>query len=92
MEPPELLIGAASIWEAFWRLTTTRQSGMGVGPIPWTAIDRYAQRHAIDDPDDFDELTELIMTMDQTYLEHVRKEQEAAAKAARRPGSGRGRR
>jgi hypothetical protein len=92
MEPPELAIGAESVWEAFWRLTTDRQSGMGVGPIPWTALDRWAVRHAIDDPDEFDEFEELIMSMDQVYLEHVRKEQAAAAKAAQRPGSGRGRR
>lgn len=73
--------GTAQAWEAFWHLTTDRQTGMALGPIPWSAIDRYATRHAIDDPDDFDEFVELVMTLDQAYLEHCSREQDRQAKA-----------
>jgi hypothetical protein len=59
---------------------------MGVGPIPWTALDRYASRHGVDDPDDFDEFVELITAMDQAYLDHCHEEQKRQAKAA--PSSG----
>jgi hypothetical protein len=62
---------------------------MGVGPIPWTAMDRYAARHAIDDPDDFDEFVELITAMDQAYLHHCPTEQDRQAKAAKSSSRGR---
>ena len=48
---------------AFGELSTCRQVGMGVGPIPLTAIQHYADRH---------ELGELfikqILDMDRQYL------------------------
>lgn len=56
---------------------------MGVGPIPWTAIDRYAERHGVTDPDDYDEFVELISAMDSAYLEHAQKEAEARESAAK---------
>ncbi len=80
------MAGTEWVWEAFWHLTTDRQSGMGAGPIPWTAKDRYATRHGVDDPDDFDEFVELITAMDHAYLDHCQAEQERQAKA--KPSSG----
>ena len=32
---------------AFVQLRTCRPIGMGVGPIPWTAVDAYCERHGI---------------------------------------------
>jgi len=83
------LPGTERVWEAFWHLTTDREIGMGVGPVPWTAMDRYAARHAIDDPDDFDEFVELITAMDQAYLDHCRTEQDRQAKASKSASRGR---
>jgi len=37
------------LWEAFVVLSSCRQSGMGIGPIPWTAIQRYAEVHGFDE-------------------------------------------
>jgi hypothetical protein len=36
------------LWDAFVTLNTCRSSGMDAGQIPWTAADRYAERHDID--------------------------------------------
>ncbi len=55
-------------WSAFNTLSSDRQSGMGLGPIPWTAIDRYAQRYGIDDPDEFDRFCRLIGVLDREFL------------------------
>lgn len=38
--PPELLPGASEWLERFWELSTDRQLGMSVGPIPAASIDR----------------------------------------------------
>lgn len=41
---------------------------MGVGPIPFGAIDRYADRYGIEGVDEFDAFRELIRAMDDAYL------------------------
>jgi hypothetical protein len=59
------------MWEAFFALSNDRQVGMGLGPIPWSSLDRYAQRFGIDDPDEFDVFAFLIRTMDGAFLRHA---------------------
>jgi hypothetical protein len=39
---PELLPGLDVFLNSFWDLSTCRQMGMGLGPIPWTSIENYA--------------------------------------------------
>ena len=46
-------------------LTTCRQIGMGLGPIPFTAIIEYAK---IYDDEEWDDLIFLIREMDTEYL------------------------
>lgn len=53
---------------AFWELSTDRQIGFGIGPLPWSAIDRYAGRFGIDDPDEFDRFKRLMRAMDRAFL------------------------
>lgn len=55
-------------WEAFYSLSNDRQIGMGIGPIPWSAIDRYARRFGIDGADEFDAFAFLIRSMDGAFL------------------------
>jgi hypothetical protein len=55
-------------WEAFGELSTDRSIGFGRGPIPWSAIDRYAGRHGIDDPDEHARFVRLIRAMDEAFL------------------------
>jgi hypothetical protein len=60
-------------WDAFWHLTTDRPVGFVTGPIPWTAVDRYAARHRIDSADAFERFHALIRAMDGTYLDHLER-------------------
>lgn len=46
---PILLPGLEMYLTAFNRLSTCRQIGMGVGPIPWTAIGVYADQEELDE-------------------------------------------
>lgn len=65
---PTLLPGLEFYMNAFWTLSTDRNLGMAEGPIPWTAIDRYAIRHDIWGWD-FERFEFLIKAMDVTYIE-----------------------
>lgn len=56
------------MWHAFAVLSTDRPSGWSLGPIPWSAIDRYARRHGIDGPDHFAWFETLIMAMDREFM------------------------
>lgn len=62
---------------AFRALSTCRSFGLGVGPIPWTAIDAYAARFGMSD-DMADHLNIVITAMDNVYLKHVDDEQKAS--------------
>lgn len=53
--------------EAFADLSTCRDLGMGVGPIPWTAIDRYAERAELTRPAGR-VLATCIRALDRAYL------------------------
>ncbi|MDB5618469.1 hypothetical protein [Tardiphaga sp.] len=64
-------------WTSFGSLSTDRQVGMDRGPIPWSAINAYAQRYSLVD-DDFDRFATLIRAMDQAYLAYFRKKSEDA--------------
>lgn len=55
-------------WNAFWELSTERQIGMGLGPIPWTAIVAYARELRFDDDDERERFRGLIRAMDGEYL------------------------
>lgn len=45
----------------------------GPGPIPFTSIDRYAERYEVPD---FDEFRLIIRAMDGVYLKHAHKKDE----------------
>lgn len=54
-----------------WRaLSGDRPVGMSTGPIPFAAIDRYARRFGIVDPDEFDRLVEIVLAMEDAYFAH----------------------
>lgn len=60
------------IWIAYRALETCRSIGMAWGPIPWTAIDRYAERYGIHG-DTFERLNFWIRMMDAASLEDERR-------------------
>lgn len=52
---------------------------MAVGPIPWDAIDRYAERHGFEG-DDYEDLVDFVRAMDEVFLASERE------KAKKKPG------
>ncbi len=64
---PTLHDGLFFYWQAFADLSPDRASGMGDGPIPWSAIDRYGYRHDIWG-DEFDRLVYIIRGLDIEFL------------------------
>lgn len=61
-------------WNGFWDLSTDRpESFGGVRDIPWSAIDRWAGRHGVTDPDAFSRLLFLIRALDRVWLEDAEK-------------------
>ncbi len=64
-------------WGAFIELSTDRQSGFAIGPIGWSAIDRYAQRFDLMG-DEFERFTRLMRAMDAAYLDWQQRKAEKA--------------
>lgn len=48
---------------------------MGVGPIPWDVIDRYALRRGLEE-DIVDLFTDVIYAMDNVYLTWMKEEED----------------
>lgn len=61
--------------KAFWDLSTCRQVGMGLGPIPWDSMVRYAQFYGLED-DVAEAFVYIIRAMDIVYLDWEREEAE----------------
>ncbi len=61
-------------WSAFRSLSTDRQIGMGLGPISWSSIDRFASRYGLVG-DDFDRLCSLMQAMDAAYRDYHQKKE-----------------
>lgn len=71
---PQILPGLELYYEAFTELSSSRTSGMGIGAIPWTAIDRWALRYEVEG-DDFERLAMYIRMMDAKFIEFASKQQ-----------------
>jgi hypothetical protein len=91
-EKPELPSYWALYWEAYGDLTTTRKRypvtvGFSTiilpGNISWEAVNRWAIRHKINDPDEFDTLWVIIKMMDSSYLNYHDEKQQQALKSKR---------
>ena len=74
VEKPSIPAHLQFAWSAFWALANDRQIGFGVlGPIPFSAIDRYSRRYGVASVDEFDRLAMLVRAMDGAWLERVNK-------------------
>ncbi|MBS7696271.1 MULTISPECIES: hypothetical protein [unclassified Chelatococcus] len=69
MLPPDLSLIEAEIAEAFNELGSDRQIFFGIGCIPFTSIDRYAERYGFDTLEEFDFLRRALRAMDAKFLE-----------------------
>ena len=55
--------------KSFYDLGTERNSGMSLGPIPWSKIVDYAGFYGLDE-DVTEAFVDIIRTMDTKYLEY----------------------
>lgn len=83
-------VGYEWLWQAFNDLNTCRTYGMGPGPIPWTAIEQYAQSHRMDVEDTW-MLHRVIRHLDSVWLEcHAKPASTAPRNPVKATGSQRG--
>ena len=86
LEQRTSLTGYWWLWEAFHALTTCRMIGMSYGPIPWTAIQQYAEAERMTDEETY-MLHAVIRSMDGRFLHYQdekSKTQSSQAKRGRR--------
>lgn len=60
-------------YECFMDLCGTRQMANGLGFIPWTAINDWAVRQAVNDSDQFEVLRYVVGQMDEFWVDYFRK-------------------
>lgn len=69
---PSILPGLELYYLGFQDLMSSRQVGMGLGPVSWETIDRYCERKGLDE-----EQTEAmhfhVRALDAFYLKHLSK-------------------
>lgn len=82
-EEPEIS-GFQFYFDAFQELSTSRQVGMGLGPIPFTAIAEYFRIYELSD---FEEFAYLIRRMDNVFLE-LESAEDAAKNKPKDGGAG----
>ena len=66
------MTGFVWLWEAFNALSSCRAIGMSVGPIPWTAIQQYADVHGFTEDETY-MLHNVVRHADDIFLKHVRE-------------------
>lgn len=66
---------------AFWSLSTERQLGMAIGPIPVSKITEYAAKARLEF-DTMDLFVAVLRAMDGAYLEWAMDEQKKARERA----------
>jgi hypothetical protein len=54
--------------DAFWRLSTTRSFGFGIGPIPWHHTVEYGRRAGLEN-DTIDLFLAVIAAMDREFTQ-----------------------
>lgn len=65
-------------YSSFWELSTERL--LDGGYIPWSAINRYANRWGIVCDAEFDSFLHIIRSCDRAYVEYLQKEREKEMK------------
>ncbi|APL99129.1 tail chaperonin [Bordetella phage MW2] len=68
---PELNLGLELFYTGFLDLTSCRQTGMSLGPIPMLSILEYGMIHGIEG-EQLDDFVWFVQRLDQKYLEWSR--------------------
>jgi hypothetical protein len=84
IDKPKLTPGLEFYWRAFWELSTCRAIGMSEGPVPWTAMDRYALRYELEE-EDFDRFVLIMKGMDIVYIKIRDVQRAKASKPVKKP-------
>jgi len=79
-------VGYEWLWQAFIDLNTCRTYGMGPGPIPWTAIQRYTEVEEFGEEDTWI-LHRVIRQLDNVWLDHKASTVPKTPPQAKKPGS-----
>lgn len=84
---PRMVRGDELYLEAFWELSSCRNFGMGIGPIPWNFIVMYGERKGLD-PGMLNVFVYVIRALDEVYLKDLnddrRKETDQTERKMRR--------
>ena len=73
---PQVTTEEGKLLDAWMSLSGDRQISLGVGPIPFTSIDRYAARFGIDDQLAFRFFHRAIKALDAVYIGYVAKKRD----------------
>ena len=74
--PPDLFWDAVIIWKAFISLSPSRQSGMGLGYIPYSEITNYLDENEIEPLEERQWMRTHIQFVDSVYIDEQNKKQE----------------
>jgi len=71
---PSIAPGLELYYIGFLELTSSRQMGFGIGPIPWLAVEQYGTTKGLDEEQQ--EMMHMhIIAMDTVYMKHQAKKQ-----------------
>ena len=73
---PEIEPHLTMIWNAFWDLSTERQIGMAIGPIPVSKIREHLRDEIGLIGDDYDHARTIIRRMDGAYVGMLNRRKE----------------
>lgn len=69
---PSLLPGLELYWQGFMDLMSSRITGMGIGPIWWSEVQKYCEAKGLS-ADQTEAMHYHIRVMDTAYIEHSMK-------------------
>lgn len=76
-------MGLETVYDGFLELTSCRSSGMGEGPIPWTAMNTYCEVFNIHGESKLDFFF-LVRSLDNSYLKYQSDKQDKKTNLAKK--------
>lgn len=79
LNAPELFPGSQFYYDAFLKLSSCRIDGMGMGRIPWTALNEFCKSFRMS-AESRDSLWSIIQEMDAVYRDYAERKNKANSK------------